>query len=324
MTAVISNPPYNMKWKYPFFYQTQPRFDLGIPPENNANFAFIETALSQAPRAVFILPNSVLTASSKNERVIKKNLVDKNYIKAVISLPEHVFESTGIATSIIVFDKEKQNYSIQMIDASKLTTQEERLQNGQFGSASHTKRTYKKTLNVLKDDAIQKIVDAIKNDTEKTDFSKRVSNDEVKGNGYNLSPKLYLDLESKQANHRSEQDIVNDLNRIIRKKSAVKITINKNMAKQLGVYDLALQFKESQKINEKIGKAVDAKIAKENIATLTASKELKFQLTEFDEMPPIITLFFQAWRQMMIELNSEENRLLLELKNLMLDKYFEE
>lgn len=322
MTAVISNPPYNLKWKYPFFYQTQPRFDLGIPPESNANFAFIETALSQAPKAVFILPNSVLTTSNKNERAIKQNLIDKSYIKAVINLPERMFESTSIATSILVFDKGKRNYSIQMIDASKLTTQEERLQNGQFGSAAQTKRTYKKTLNVLKDDAIQKIVDVIKNDTEKTDFSKQVSNDEIKNNDYNLSPKLYLDLKEKQTKHRSEQDIVNDLNRIIHKKSAVKITINKNMAKQLGVYDLALEFKESQKLNEEIAKAVDAKIAKESIMTLTANKELKFQLTEFDGMPPIIKFFFQAWRQMIVELNNEENRLLLELKDVMLDKYF--
>ena len=57
-TALISNPPYNMKWKIPIFAQIQPRFcNCELPPENNANFAFILTALDMVDaRAVFILP----------------------------------------------------------------------------------------------------------------------------------------------------------------------------------------------------------------------------------------------------------------------------
>ena len=45
MSVVISNPPYNMKWEHPFFASNQERFNLGLPPKNNANFAFVLSAL---------------------------------------------------------------------------------------------------------------------------------------------------------------------------------------------------------------------------------------------------------------------------------------
>ena len=46
MNSLISNPPYNMKWTIPPFAQIQQRFvDSEVPPESNANFAFILSAL---------------------------------------------------------------------------------------------------------------------------------------------------------------------------------------------------------------------------------------------------------------------------------------
>lgn len=43
-----------MKWQHPFFAQSQERFMLGVPPESNANYAFILTALSKQDKAVFL------------------------------------------------------------------------------------------------------------------------------------------------------------------------------------------------------------------------------------------------------------------------------
>ncbi|WP_414626575.1 hypothetical protein [Lactobacillus crispatus] len=41
-----------MKWKHPFFAMSQSRFAFGLPPENNANYAFIQTALDKNDKAV--------------------------------------------------------------------------------------------------------------------------------------------------------------------------------------------------------------------------------------------------------------------------------
>lgn len=53
--SLISNPPYNMKWDIPPFAANQNRFNkCELPPESNANFAFILTALEKvSSKAVF-------------------------------------------------------------------------------------------------------------------------------------------------------------------------------------------------------------------------------------------------------------------------------
>ena len=80
MATTISNPPYNMKWQHPFFAQSQERFMLGVPPQSNANYAFILTALSKQDKG-FLSPNGVLTTNNKEEQAIKKSLIEKNYLR---------------------------------------------------------------------------------------------------------------------------------------------------------------------------------------------------------------------------------------------------
>ena len=143
MTTVISNPPYNMKWEYPFFAASQSRFDLGLPPESNANWAFIETALNEADHAVLLLPKGLLSSSNKNEKLIVENVIKTSWLKAIIALPDRMFESTSIPTCLLVFDKLNDSHNVLMINLADKATEETRLQNGQFGQAA-TNRTYKK------------------------------------------------------------------------------------------------------------------------------------------------------------------------------------
>ena len=79
-----------MKWEHPFFAQSQTRFGIGVPPDSNANYAFILTALAKQDKAVFLLPNGVLTTTNQEEQAIKKSLVEKNYLEAVITLPDRM------------------------------------------------------------------------------------------------------------------------------------------------------------------------------------------------------------------------------------------
>lgn len=146
MATTISNPPYNMKWKHPFFAQSQTRFGIGVPPESNANYAFVLTALAKQDKAVFLLPNGVLTTNNQEEHAIKKSLVEKNYLEAVITLPDRMFESTSIPTSLLIFNKKKQTSNVLMVNASSLATEIVREQRGQVGEKSHTNRVYKKKI----------------------------------------------------------------------------------------------------------------------------------------------------------------------------------
>lgn len=320
MATTISNPPYNLKWQLPFFASSQPRFDLGVPPESNANFAFILSALNKTDYAVFLLPNRVLSTSNKNELKIKENLVNSNYIEAVIALPGNMFESTSIPTCLIFLNKKKEDYKISMINLCEKISKETRKQRGQIGE-TNVNRVYEKELNVLSDELINQVLEIIENKTDNIGLSKIVSVDDVKAQEFNLSPTRYIDSELEKSNARDYEHIVNDLNRIISKKNAIKITINENMAKSLGLHELALDFKNGKSINQTMNemlKPLNLKIGKEDVMSLTRYKEMKFEVKGFDELPEMISIFLNMWRQRMMALNNEENRILVELRDALL------
>lgn len=322
MSIVISNPPYNMKWQHPFFAQSQSRFDLGLPPENNANFAFVLSALDHSEKATFILPNAVLYTSNKDEFIVKKNLVDKNYLEAVISLPGNMFESTSIPTCILVFNKRKSHSYTQVIDLKGKETKEIRDQRGQYGK-TNTNRVYKKELNVLSNDVIKEVLSVIESRKNEVRFTKSVSINDIKEQEYDLNPGKYIDTESVDNIHRPYEDIIKDLNRIIESKNGVKITINEKMAKDLEIYDLMQDFKQSKELNKNMNEMLKAvnpnlKIKKEDIAALSRNKEMKFEVKNFERVPEMIALFISMWKQFVMTLNNEENRLLVELRDALL------
>lgn len=324
MTALISNPPYNMKWEHPFFVQSQDRFVYGVPPESNANYAFIQSALAETDHCVLLLPNSVLSTNQADEKAIKQAIVEDNYLVAVIQLPDRMFESTSIPTCMLVFDKHKETQKILMIDLSDKAEQETRDQNGQYGK-TNTKRTYHKTMNVLSTETIRHVTELVRNPKNEDGLSSYVSLDQVKSNDFNLSPQRYFKVENNYT-HREYADIVADMNHIIDLKNETKLVINEKAAKDLGVYDLIKQFQESAKLNKEIAKIAkeehELKLKKENFVSLSRNKELKFEVKDWDKLPELFILMVGMWAQTIRALNNEENRYLVEYKDAMLNDIF--
>ena len=161
--SLISNPPYNMRWKVPQLAGFLPQYaGYTIPPDSNANMAFVLSALCWIDnRAVVLLPNSVLSSSQKQEQSIRQELIRQNLLLAVITLPGNMFESTSIPTCLLIFDKHKETRRIAMIDLSDKCEEEVRDQRGQFGGASHEGRTYHKTVTVIPDGTIEKCAELI-------------------------------------------------------------------------------------------------------------------------------------------------------------------
>ena len=314
-----------MKWQHPFFAQSQERFMLGVPPESNANYAFILTALSKQDKAVFLLPNGVLTTNNKEEQAIKASLVEKNYLEAVISLPDRMFESTSIPTSLLIFNKKKQTSNILMVNASSLATEEVREQRGQVGSKSHTNRVYKKKVNVLSDDAINKVMSLLDKPADEPGLSKVASIETIKGQDYILTPNRYIEMKKETVQHSSLEKLAEQLNRVSAEKGAVKLTINKKMASDLGLMPLIKSLQEgtqtSKELNEQF-KDDGIALSDESIVTLTNSKTFKIEVKKWDKLPAIVVMFAQMWKQLMINCNNEENRYLMELKDIMLERYF--
>lgn len=325
MATTISNPPYNMKWQHPFFALSQERFMMGVPPESNANYAFILTALSKQDKAVFLLPNGVLTTNNKEEQAIKQSLVEKNYLEAVISLPERMFESTSIPTSLLIFNKQKQTSNILMINASSLATEEVREQRGQVGSKSHTNRVYKKKVNVLSDEAINKITSLLDEPGDEQGLAKFVPIVTIKEQDYVLTPNRYIEMKKEEVQHSSLEKLSNELNRVSAEKGAIKLTINRKMANDLGLLPLIKLLQQSNETNKELNESFKddgVSLNTDSIVTLTNSKTFKIEVKKWDKLPDIIVMFAQMWKQVMVHYNNEENRYLMELKDIMLERYF--
>lgn len=314
--SLVSNPPYNLKWKHPDLIRFLPQY-MGweLPPESNANMAFVLSAIEMTEsRAVLLLPNGVLSSGGQ-EGNVRSQLIDENLLHAVISLPGSMFESTSIPTCILVFDKHRQTRKIAMIDLSDKCKEEVRDQRGQFGGNAHEGRTYHKTINVIPADIMREVENAIDEGIDADGLCRWVPNEEVAKNNYVIHPKRYFETKT-EIKYRSFEDIANDYNRIVRQKNAIKIRMNKTAAKRLG-YDC---FDKDRIDLTKSFQIVGQKVEKEDFITFGADDGIKISISTKESIHPLIVDFLNHWKQLIIYLNNEENRYLAEFRDALLPK----
>lgn len=192
---------------------------------------------------------------------------------------------------------------------------------------AHENRVYKKEVNIFTDEQIQELNKTVRERIEKKDFSKVVTIEDIKNNDYSLFPSKYFEIEEIEFDDlygatRSYDDILNDLNRIIKQKNCLKLTINESIAKSIGIYDVAMQMKDSQQINTEMNKtlkSIKLEIEKENYITLSKNKnEIRFENNSKEQVSEILMLIMNNWKMMMYHLNNEENRYLVELRDKLL------
>lgn len=121
---LVANPPFSVKtWKNGF-EKDYGRFDgYPQPPEKNGDYAFLLhmiKALKSTGKGAVILPHGVLFRGNA-EATIRKEIVKRGYIEAIIGLPANLFYGTGIPACILVLNKkDAQNRTgIFMVDASQ-------------------------------------------------------------------------------------------------------------------------------------------------------------------------------------------------------------
>jgi len=121
---LVANPPFSVKTWTNGWEKDFGRFDgFATPPDKNGDYAFLlhmVKSLKSTARGVTVMPHGVLFRGNA-EATIRKALIKRGYIKAVIGLPANLFYGTGIPACLIVLDKEGAagRKGVFMIDASK-------------------------------------------------------------------------------------------------------------------------------------------------------------------------------------------------------------
>jgi type I restriction enzyme M protein len=108
MDYVLANPPFNIKdWTRNV---EDPRWKYGVPPANNANYAWIQHILSKlAPggKAGVVMANGSMSSNSNGEGDIRAQIVEADLVSCMVALPTQLFRSTGIPVCLWFFAKDK-------------------------------------------------------------------------------------------------------------------------------------------------------------------------------------------------------------------------
>ena len=176
--AVVANPPYSQKWDADSSKLKDPRFkDYGaLAPKGKADYAFLLHSLyhlEQNGTMAIVLPHGVLFRGA-TEGKIRKALLEKGQIDAIIAMPAGLFYSTGIPTIVMVLKKHRDNRDVLFIDASK------GFEKG-------------KNQNILRDQDIAKIIETYKKRQDVDKYAHLATMDEIKENEFNLNIPRYVD-----------------------------------------------------------------------------------------------------------------------------------
>ena len=171
---IVSNPPFNLDFSdYRELLDSKERKQIyfaGVPtiPKKKKDgmaiyLCFIQhvvASLSGKGKAAIVVPSGFLTASAKSDKVaygIRKGLVEKKWIRGVISMPSNIFGKTNTSVSVLIIDKTLTNDdSVVLIDATQL---------------GHDEQVDGKKRHVISDEDEKLIVDTYKRRLTVDDFS---------------------------------------------------------------------------------------------------------------------------------------------------------
>jgi len=205
---VIANPPFNDSDWSGNLLREDGRWKYGIPPEGNANYAWIQHFiyhLSPKGKAGFVLAKGSLTSKTAGEGEIRQALVEANLIECIVNLPAKLFLNTQIPACLWFLSRSKKDdffhprqNEILFIDARDLghliNRKTREFSTKDIQKISSTYHEWKKLKGNYKDEK---------------GFCRSVSLEEVRSLDYVLTPGRYVGLPDEEDDFNFEERFVN-------------------------------------------------------------------------------------------------------------------
>jgi type I restriction enzyme M protein len=200
---VLANPPFNdSKWGGERLRQ-DPRWEYGVPPVGNANYAWLQHFLYHcAPTGTVgtVLANGSLSSQQSGEGEIRKAMVDDDLVECIVALPSRLFYGTQIPVCLWFLTRNKRGLS----DGAPAARY--RVGETLFIDARSIGHMATRTLREFSDDDIARIADtyhawrgsAISAGQDYADvpgFCKVSATEEISENSYVLTPGRYVGSE---------------------------------------------------------------------------------------------------------------------------------
>jgi type I restriction enzyme M protein len=105
---IMANPPFNMSdWARK---ETDPRWRYGLPPQSNANYAWLQhmvSKLGDRGSAGVVLSNSSMFSKQSGEGEIRRAMVENDLVACMVALPPNLFRTTSIPACLWFLTKDK-------------------------------------------------------------------------------------------------------------------------------------------------------------------------------------------------------------------------
>jgi type I restriction enzyme M protein len=254
---VLANPPFNdSDW---FRKDDDARWQFGLPPRGNANFAWVQHFIHHLARtgiAGFVLANGSMSSNQSGEGEIRRAIIEADLVDCMVALPGQLFYSTQIPVCLWFLSKIKSRRVIEhgeglpeclrdrnretlFIDARKIGTLIDRVHR-EFTDADISKIA--DTYHAWKLDPDGSLKQADKRGVvlelappyrDVPGFCKSVTNDEIARHGYVLTPGRYVgagDIEDEGEPFDDKMKrLVNELNSQFAEATRLQSEIGKNL-----------------------------------------------------------------------------------------------
>lgn len=191
---ITSNPPFKTDFSstrdnIENLWSSTDRFFAGVPSIPNKKkesmgiyLCFIQHilySLKENGKAAIVVPTGFITAQSGIEKSIRQRIIDRKWLKGVISMPSNIFANTGTNVSVLFIDKSNQAGEVLLMDASKMGTKV---------------KVGKNQKTVLSNEELNTIVNTFVKHEVVEDFSISVTYDQIKEKNYSFSAGQYFDV----------------------------------------------------------------------------------------------------------------------------------
>jgi type I restriction enzyme M protein len=195
---ILANPPFNIKDWDGDKLKEDPRWVYGIPPEGNANFAWLQhmlSRLSSRGRAGIVLANGSMSTQQSGEGDIRKAMIEADVVECMVALPRQLFSNTTIPACLWFLSASKRSGNgskadrrsqVLFIDATKSASG--RVSRMQVEFADEDLRRIAMSYHRWKRSDFSDGAEY----QDVPGFSKSASLDEIRRHGHVLTPGLYV------------------------------------------------------------------------------------------------------------------------------------
>jgi len=233
---ILANPPFNMSDWGGQRLKEDVRWKFGVPPVNNANYAWIQHFIHHlAPAGIvgFVMANGSMSTSTKSEGSIRQTIIEADMVDCMVAMPGQLFYTTQIPVCLWFVTRSKK--------ADGKRGYRDRTGETLFIDARRMGTLVDRVHRELSEDELNTIAGVYHewrneggNYENKPGWWKAASLDVIKNNGYVLTPGRYVGAEEVENDgipfEEKMKDLSSELYKQFAKADELEATIRKNLA----------------------------------------------------------------------------------------------